>query len=130
MPSPALITHRFTYHPPTEAQALKYTEIRGRALALALRLNELIPDSPELSLALTKLDEMVMHANAGIARTVLFKDDLPSEPGIEVPVETGVDPDASTVETEPETDLIAEMDRAAADTLVEAVPIPVDPPEE
>ncbi len=62
------LSNRFTYHPPTEAQQLKYTEIRGRALDFAERLVQLVPGSPELSTALTKLDELVMHANAGIAR--------------------------------------------------------------
>ena len=62
------LSTRFTYHPPTESQQLKYTEIRGRALDFAERLVQLVPASPELSTALTKLDELVMHANAGIAR--------------------------------------------------------------
>ena len=84
------LSTRFTYHPPTESQQLKYTEIRGRALDFAERLVQLVPASPELSTALTKLDELVMHANAGIARSPELKlgsgPELPSKakPSIEV----------------------------------------------
>lgn len=67
----AELTHRFTYHAPTPEQQVVYAEIRERALIFALRLSELVPNSRELSTALTKLDEVVMFANAGIARNVV-----------------------------------------------------------
>jgi hypothetical protein len=59
---------RFTYHQPKDDQIPRYQEIRGRAELLALRLCQLCPESRELSLALTKLDEVVFWANAAIAR--------------------------------------------------------------
>lgn len=62
------IVTRFTYHKPTKDQPEKYEKIRDRARDLALMLNNLCPESRELSLALTKLEETVMWANAAIAR--------------------------------------------------------------
>lgn len=62
------IETRFTYHPPNENQVIAYKIIRGEAKRLALHLNRFCPECRELSLALTKLEEMVMWANAAIAR--------------------------------------------------------------
>lgn len=59
---------RFTYHSPKEGQPEKYTKIRQFAFELAKLLEEECPDSREKSLALTKLEEAVMWANAAIAR--------------------------------------------------------------
>lgn len=60
---------RFTYHPPKdEEQKKKYENLRHRAHLLAWDIFELVPESREKSLALTKLEEAVMWANAGIAR--------------------------------------------------------------
>jgi|TARA_Y100000310_G_scaffold199226_2_gene199219 hypothetical protein len=58
----------FTYHPPTEDSVPKFTAIRDEAKDLALLIVRLCPPSRERSLALTKLEEAVMWANAGIAR--------------------------------------------------------------
>lgn len=58
----------FTYHAPKEGQPAKYTAIREKAKELAYMIDELVPDSREKSLAVTKLEECVMWANAGIAR--------------------------------------------------------------
>lgn len=63
-----MIEKNFTYHPPKEGQPEKYTAIRDKAKDLALMVDDLVPDSREKSLALTKLEETVMWANAGIAR--------------------------------------------------------------
>jgi hypothetical protein len=62
------LRNRFTYHPPTVTQTGLYEEIRERALNLGLWLDEVLPDSREKSLAFTALDDMVMSANASIAR--------------------------------------------------------------
>ena len=59
---------RFTYRRPTGDQPSRYQSIRTSALALALTIRELCPDSRERSLALTELDACVMWANASIAR--------------------------------------------------------------
>lgn len=62
------IDNAFTYHAPKEGQPEKYQAIRDKAKELAYLLDWLVPDSREKSLALTKLEECVMWANAGIAR--------------------------------------------------------------
>jgi hypothetical protein len=59
---------RFTYHAPTPGQPAIYNELREHARQFAIHLVDVVPNSRELSLALTKLEEAVMHANAGIAR--------------------------------------------------------------
>ena len=62
------IEKNFTYHPPKEGQPQIYTEIRNTAKEFATLLDRVCPDGREKSLALTKLEECVMWANAGIAR--------------------------------------------------------------
>lgn len=59
---------RFTYHPPRTGQPERYEKIRDEAKRLAYTLARECPVSRELSTALTRLDEVVMHANAAIAR--------------------------------------------------------------
>lgn len=63
------LEHRFKYHAPRDGQPAKYETIRNGGLTLALGILELCPDSRERSLALTKLEEVVMWANASIARS-------------------------------------------------------------
>ena len=63
------IDNNFKYHKPVGTQAEKYVLIRSTAKELATLLNTACPDSRELSLALTKLEECVMWANASIARS-------------------------------------------------------------
>lgn len=62
------IENRFTYHAPLKGQPEKYTLLRDLAKTLAGHLVALCPPSRELSLALTKLEEAIFWANAGIAR--------------------------------------------------------------
>jgi hypothetical protein len=62
------IEKNFTYHPPTEGQSQRYTDIRGMVKATALTIIAICPESRELSLAITKLEEAVFWANASIAR--------------------------------------------------------------
>lgn len=62
------IENAFTYHVPKEGQPEKYQAIREKAKELAYLINELVPASRERSLAMTKLEECSMWANAGIAR--------------------------------------------------------------
>jgi hypothetical protein len=59
---------RFMYHAPNGDQVERYEAIRARVGSLALFISERCPDSRERSVALTKLDECVMWANASIAR--------------------------------------------------------------
>ena len=62
------IEKAFTYHAPKPGQPEKYQAIRDRAKELAYLIDELVPDSREKSLAMTKLEECAMWANAGIPR--------------------------------------------------------------
>lgn len=58
----------FTYHSPVGSQPNVYYEIRERSRALAHFLVDHVPPGRELSRALSDLEDMVMHANAGVAR--------------------------------------------------------------
>ena len=58
----------FTYHAPTEEQKEIYKNIRKMAHDYAEYIQKVSQQSRELSLALTKIEESVMWANAGIAR--------------------------------------------------------------
>lgn len=62
------IEKAFTYHRPAEGQPEKYEQLRTTAKAFAYLIDELVPAGREKSLAMTKLEEVVMWANAGIAR--------------------------------------------------------------
>ena len=59
---------RFTYHPPKPGQPEIYKEVRDKAKELASLIVYVSKKSRERSLALTKLEEVVMWTNAGIAR--------------------------------------------------------------
>lgn len=61
------INNRFTYHAPTGSQPGRYVDIREKARELAYLIVQCSNESREQSLALTKLQEAVMWANAGIA---------------------------------------------------------------
>ncbi len=62
------LVQRFTYHAAHSDQPERYLRIRATALAFAEVLDNTCPDSRELSLALTNLEQAVMWANAAIAR--------------------------------------------------------------
>lgn len=62
------IITRFTYHAPKEGQPERYERIRGKARRFAELLVAECPDSRELSLALTHLEQATMWANAAVAR--------------------------------------------------------------
>lgn len=62
------IENRFTYHAPKGDQADRYKRIRNWGKSFAYIIIRDCPDSRERSLALTKIDEAVMHANAAIVR--------------------------------------------------------------
>jgi len=62
------LENNFKYHAPKEGQPEKYTAIREKSKDLAYLISGLVPDSREKSIALTKLEEVSMWANAGIAR--------------------------------------------------------------
>jgi len=62
------LENNFTYHKPKEGQPERYQIIRDDAKELAYTIQELCPESRERSLAMTKLEEVSMWANASIAR--------------------------------------------------------------
>lgn len=62
------IEKRFTYHAPQPNQLPRYEALRTEARILALMILRYTPPSREQALALTKLEEAVMHANSSIAR--------------------------------------------------------------
>jgi hypothetical protein len=59
---------RFTYHAPKADQPQRYEALRALARAFATGVVAMCPPSREQSNALTKIEEGVMWANAGIAR--------------------------------------------------------------
>lgn len=62
------LLNRFSFHQPKLEQEKIYDKIRSDALVLAVHLAANCPQSRELSLALTHLEETVFWANAAIAR--------------------------------------------------------------
>ncbi|MCA0268773.1 MAG: hypothetical protein LCH53_06095 [Bacteroidetes bacterium] len=62
------IRRAFTYHPPTENQVLRFQTLREDAADFARVLDIVCPEGREKALALTKLEEVVMWANAAVAR--------------------------------------------------------------
>lgn len=62
------LENRFTYHRPNEEQAKKFPIIRDEAKRLAYMIKHFCPNGREQALALTKLEEAVFWANAGISR--------------------------------------------------------------
>ena len=63
-----MIENNFTYHTPKQGQPERYARIRGEAKQLASLIAAECPESRERSVDFTKLDEVVMWANASIAR--------------------------------------------------------------
>ena len=62
------VRHRFAFHPATTAEKKHEHEgVRDACLFLALYLNDRIPEGREKSLAITKLEEVMMWSNAAIA---------------------------------------------------------------
>jgi hypothetical protein len=61
------INSAFTYHAPKDDQTARYITVRETAKQFAHLLDQLCPPSSERTLALRKLQECVMWANASIA---------------------------------------------------------------
>lgn len=61
------LQNRFTYHAPDALAVQQHERIRTHGFTMATAINDLA-DSREKSLALTKVEEAVMWANAAIAR--------------------------------------------------------------
>ena len=67
---PAELENRFAYHPPlTDKRRQAHDDVRGLCLAMAERLNRLLPDGREKSVAVTNLEQVMFWSNAALART-------------------------------------------------------------
>lgn len=61
--------HRFQHHPPSSDWVIRsHQTIREECNQLFEIIECMVPDGREKSLAITKLEEVMMWANAGIAR--------------------------------------------------------------
>jgi len=58
----------FKYHPPDVGQAKRYEVLRGMGKGLAEAVIAWCPESRERAIAIAKIEEAVMWANAAIAR--------------------------------------------------------------
>lgn len=95
------LERRFTYHKPGGDQAQRYQALRGYARELALMFCRCVPDCPERAAAITKLEEAVFWANAGIARNETPFEPEPAPalpPGFEP---LAIKPEPQTVQVEP-----------------------------
>jgi exoribonuclease R len=69
--SPGDIEHWFAFHAASRQEKRdEHTSVRQSCRQLADRLNELLPEGREKSLAVTKLEEVMLWANAAIARSL------------------------------------------------------------
>lgn len=64
------INYNFSYHAPQGDQIERYNQLRKEARVLAHLIDDFCADGREKSLAITKLEEAVMWANASVAREV------------------------------------------------------------
>lgn len=61
------LDNSFTYHSPQPDQIPRYGELRDAGKTLAVLILTLVPPSREQSVAITRLEEVIMWANKGIA---------------------------------------------------------------
>lgn len=62
------LENNFKYHTPTPQKQEKYQLLREAGKSLAYMIKDFAGDNRESSLAITKLEEAIMWANASIAR--------------------------------------------------------------
>ena len=60
--------NNFKYHRPDEEKVRMHEFVRERCKSLATDLDDIVIDSREKAVAVTKLEEVMMWANASIAR--------------------------------------------------------------
>lgn len=66
---PSDLDNRFAYHPAsTQERRDAHERVRAAARELADAINGLVPDGREKATALTKTEEAMFWANAGVAR--------------------------------------------------------------
>ena len=64
--------NRFAYHAPNDLQKTLHEQIRKLHKDLSIKILRNLPGCREQSIAITKLEEAMMWANAGIARNKFF----------------------------------------------------------
>lgn len=63
------LENRFAFHPATDNEKINsHTSVRIHCLELAMFINKKVPEGREKSLAITHLEDVMMWANADIAR--------------------------------------------------------------
>ena len=62
------LNNRFKLHPLAQGQPVRHHELRNSGKILAAIVLQCVPDGREQSIALTKIEEAIFWANAGIAR--------------------------------------------------------------
>jgi len=62
------LENRFAYHPADAPTGEQHDHVRQICLSAALDFNDRVPEGREKSLAITRLEEAMMWANAAIAR--------------------------------------------------------------
>lgn len=62
------IINDFKYHPADAETGKTHQQVREACELAAHKINSIVPDGREKSLALTKLEEAMFWANAGVAR--------------------------------------------------------------
>jgi hypothetical protein len=62
------LANRFKFHPATETTGPTHDNVRYHCFTMAEWLNDVLPEGREKSLAITKLEEVMMWSNAAIAR--------------------------------------------------------------
>lgn len=63
------LDNRFDYHKPDETKANQYERIRALLKGVAAEIDSTLPEGREKSLVITKLEEAMFWAIAGIARS-------------------------------------------------------------
>lgn len=59
---------RFTYHPPSENQLMRYRQIRAEGLRFAQAIVDLTPESREQTHAINNVDQAISWASESITR--------------------------------------------------------------
>lgn len=62
------ITNRFMHYPPDHDDVVKHEHVRNLCMDIAHELQDILPESRDKMLAIRKLEEVMMRANAAIAR--------------------------------------------------------------
>lgn len=70
----SVLISNFNYRKMSEKQIEDSQNVRELGVKLALLIDEVIPDSREKSLAITKLEESIMWANKGISLNLKEKE--------------------------------------------------------